>query len=54
MRVSRQWRNLKLQKWSGFGHEIRVPRPGEMAVFCPTCPQPEINLPKDWLNDEGL
>lgn len=54
MRVSRQWRNLKLRKWSGFGHEGRVPQSGEMAIFCPTCPQPDINLPEDWINDPGL
>ena len=21
---------------------------GTMAIFCPACPQPNINLPKDW------
>ena len=22
--------------------------PGEMVFFCPTCPQPRVNLPDDW------
>ena len=47
-RVSRQWRNLKLRKWFGFGHRPEVPGPGQMALFCAACPQPDINLPADW------
>lgn len=48
MRVSREWRHLKTLKWYGFGHEEREPGPGELATFCPACPQPGINLPPDW------
>lgn len=45
--VSRQWRNLKLCKW--FGHvDDSKPERVSMALFCPTCPQPGINLPSDW------
>jgi hypothetical protein len=47
-RVSRQWRNLKLRKWFGFGHRKEDPGRGEMALFCPACPQPGVNLPTDW------
>ncbi|KAG2099268.1 uncharacterized protein F5147DRAFT_747293 [Suillus discolor] len=36
MRVAQQWRQLKLLKWNGFG---------ELALFCPACPQPGINAP---------
>lgn len=37
--------------WFGFGHDNREPRTGEMATFCPACPQPGINLPEDWMED---
>ncbi|KAG1823310.1 hypothetical protein EV424DRAFT_1472051 [Suillus variegatus] len=46
MRVGRQWRQLKLLKWNSFAHERRLPHPGELALFCPTCPQPGINAPQ--------
>jgi hypothetical protein len=35
---------------SGLGHlaeEESIPD-GSMAVFCPACPQPGINLPPEW------
>ena len=51
LRVSRQWRNLKEWKWFGFGHRKETPGPAEMALFCPTCPQPGINLPETWQDD---
>lgn len=51
VRVERAWRNLKIRKWSGLGHEPRTPLTGEMATFCPACPQPGINLPEDWQSD---
>lgn len=58
-RVTRMWRNLIRLKWSGFGLPDRpigrrpdgnetTPGPGELAIFCPACPQPGINLPGDW------
>lgn len=25
-----------------------TPRQGSLALFCPACPQPEINLPENW------
>ncbi|KAG1900018.1 uncharacterized protein F5891DRAFT_980633 [Suillus fuscotomentosus] len=45
MRVARQWRQLKLLKWNGFGYERRRPTSGELALFCLACPQPGINAP---------
>lgn len=37
---------------SGFGHEEKAEhQPGDLAIFCPACPQPDINLPKDWDQD---
>ncbi|KAM6493319.1 hypothetical protein JOM56_011453, partial [Amanita muscaria] len=49
MRVSRVWRDLSNRKRAGFGHDAqREPGPGELAIFCPACPQPGINLPERW------
>ncbi|KAM6503384.1 hypothetical protein JOM56_000327 [Amanita muscaria] len=49
MRVSRVWRDLSNRKRAGFGHDTqREPGPGELAIFCPACPQPGINLPERW------
>lgn len=50
LRASRQWRDLKNRMETGLGHlpeEGNAPD-GSMANFCPACPQPGINLPKDW------
>ncbi|KAG1721475.1 uncharacterized protein EDB91DRAFT_1088440 [Suillus paluster] len=44
MRVARQWRQLKLLKWNGFGHESKDRKPGDLALFCPAYPQPGINV----------
>jgi hypothetical protein len=46
-RATRQWRNLKLRKWFGFGHRLVSPTKGSMALFCAACPQPGVNLPAD-------
>jgi hypothetical protein len=48
-RATRQWRNLKLRKWFGFGHRLVSPTKGSMALFCAACPQPGVNLPADHL-----
>ncbi|KAG2047807.1 hypothetical protein BDR06DRAFT_976453 [Suillus hirtellus] len=52
----------ELLKWHRFGHERREPHDGELALFCPSCPQPGINatlLSKDnstpqWLHLRSL
>ena len=44
MRVARQWRQLKAMKWHGFGHCSDNPNAGDLALFCPACPQPGINV----------
>ena len=37
---------------SGLGHETeKDPQPGDLAIFCPACPQPDINLPQEWESD---
>lgn len=53
-RVSRLWRWMKKLKWAGvaYGSESSLDtKPGELAIFCPACPQPGINLPDNWLAD---
>ncbi|KAG1906569.1 uncharacterized protein F5891DRAFT_901580, partial [Suillus fuscotomentosus] len=49
MRVSRIWRDLVNRIRFGFAHESdRSPGPGDLALYCPACPQPGINLPSSW------
>ena len=53
MRASHLWRDLKARINSGLGHDTKTElQPGSLAIFCPACPQPGINLSKDWENDE--
>ena len=50
-RMSRLWRWMKKLKWAGMAHRPDVtidPEPGELANFCPACPQPGINIPENW------
>ncbi|KAI1784903.1 hypothetical protein LXA43DRAFT_900842, partial [Ganoderma leucocontextum] len=50
--LSRQWRNLKLGKWAGYGHRAAdTISPGELAVLCLACPDPETNLLAGWQKD---
>ncbi|KAF8337253.1 hypothetical protein F5887DRAFT_890729 [Amanita rubescens] len=54
LRMSRLWRWLKKKKWAGHRHRdcaFHQESPGELANFCPACPQPGINLPDNWKND---
>lgn len=46
-----QWRHLKLLKRGGRGNDpegARGTKDGELAVLCPSCPHPGINLPEGW------
>lgn len=37
------------RKRAGYGHHTdKEPRQGDLALFCPACPQPGINLPPEW------
>jgi len=48
MRVSRQWRNLVDLKRAGLAHDPTINfNNGGLAVFCPSCPQPGINVSTD-------
>ncbi|KAI0666069.1 hypothetical protein C8Q78DRAFT_1072584 [Trametes maxima] len=49
--VVRLWRHLRQLKRGGRGHDpsgISATAPGSLAVMCPACPHPGINLPEDW------
>ncbi|KAJ7346456.1 hypothetical protein DFH08DRAFT_700973 [Mycena albidolilacea] len=49
----RQWRHLLMLKHAGRGHDLSGvwgTHPGELAVDCPVCPNPKINLPEGWEN----
>ncbi|KAI6001994.1 hypothetical protein EDD15DRAFT_2192690 [Pisolithus albus] len=44
LRVARQWRLLKLLKWSGFQDNMNPSKDGDLVIFCAACPQPGINV----------
>ncbi|KAH9038693.1 hypothetical protein EDB85DRAFT_1860301 [Lactarius pseudohatsudake] len=50
LRASHQWRDLKNRMEHGLGHlpEWETIPDRSMAIFCPACPQPGVNLPMDW------
>ncbi|KAH9068018.1 hypothetical protein EDB83DRAFT_2223119 [Lactarius deliciosus] len=49
LRTSRQWRDIKSRMEQGLGHQSEdTALDGSLAIFCPVCPQPGINLPNDW------
>ena len=51
MRVSRQWRDLCNRKRFGYGHDLdKIAGQSDLAIFCPACPQPGVNLPENWKN----
>lgn len=53
-RMSRLWRWMKKLKWAGVHYNPQtttVTNPGQLANFCPACPQPGINLSADWSID---
>ena len=52
MRALRQWRDLASRRRAGvpLDKEIVIP-PGGLALFCPACPQPGVNLPSNWKED---
>jgi hypothetical protein len=42
---------MKERKWFGFGNRAAKPQAADLALFCPACPQPGINLPDNWKDD---
>lgn len=37
-----------MQSGLAHGQDSDHPIDGSMAIFCPACPQPGLNLPDDW------
>ena len=53
MRCLVQWRHLKALKRGGRGHDTTGAAgtsEGELAILCPSCPRPGVNLPDGWAN----
>ncbi|PPQ77497.1 hypothetical protein CVT26_006143 [Gymnopilus dilepis] len=51
LRTVLQWRHLKLLKRGGRGNDpsgVEGTKSGELAIKCPSCPWPGINLPDSW------
>ncbi len=51
MRCLTQWRYLKALKRGGRGHDkagAKGTANGELAILCPSCPHPGINMPTEW------
>ncbi|KAJ7631946.1 hypothetical protein DFH06DRAFT_1337469 [Mycena polygramma] len=57
MRTMRQWRHLLMLKRAGRANDgdrlVAETKPGELAVVCPACPQPGVNLPEGWESATG-
>ncbi|TDL18801.1 hypothetical protein BD410DRAFT_727959 [Rickenella mellea] len=52
-RLTRQWDHLHLLKRGGRGNDpagVSGTSFGELAIRCPACPQPGINVPEAWLD----
>jgi len=53
MCTSRAWRDIIARIQAGYGHTAEgIVEPGALAIFCPACPQPGVNLPDNWEKDE--
>lgn len=51
IRMSREYRHLLMLKRTGQAHEptgVAGTQLGELAVLCPCCPDPAVNLPEGW------
>jgi hypothetical protein len=45
---------MKKLKWAGYRYKAQDPnslKSGELANFCPACPEPGVNLPVNWKHD---
>ncbi|PPQ82566.1 hypothetical protein CVT24_004822 [Panaeolus cyanescens] len=50
-RMIMQWRHLMMLKWAGRALDpggAKETKAGELAILCPSCPFPNINLPGNW------
>lgn len=52
-RMMHEWQHLKMLKRAGRGQDpagVVGTKMGELAIECPACPKPGINLPDSWEN----
>ncbi|KAF5319975.1 hypothetical protein D9611_011068 [Ephemerocybe angulata] len=49
-RVWQQYNHLTNLKRNGFAHsgKGKTPSEGDLALFCPACPQVDVNIPENW------
>ena len=46
------WQDLANRKRADLGHVTQQnPGNGDLAIFCPACPQPGLNLPDGWAKE---
>jgi hypothetical protein len=53
LRMAWQYRHLLMLKRAGRGHDssgVWGTGAGELAIECPVCPDPKVNLPEGWEN----
>jgi CxC2 like cysteine cluster associated with KDZ transposases len=53
-RMSRIWRWMKKLKWAGYAgstKKVEEVGAGDLAIYCPACPQPGVNIPDNWKED---
>ncbi|KAF7354813.1 CxC2 domain-containing protein [Mycena sanguinolenta] len=53
IRMSREYAHLQMLIRGGRGHDptgVDGTKPGELAIRCPVCPRPGVNLPEGWEN----
>jgi hypothetical protein len=51
LHMARQYRHLMMLKRAGRAHApdgVDGTKPGELAIQCPACPCPGVNLPEGW------
>jgi hypothetical protein len=51
IRICRAYRHVMMLKRMGRGHDpggVQATKSGALAVLCPACPRPGINLPEAW------
>lgn len=55
LRALRQWRDIRARQRAGVPFEpedSEIPL-GGLGLFCAACPQPDVNLPQDWMADSN-
>lgn len=54
--MSRLWQWMKKLKWAGYPNnnkKVSEVQSSELAIYCPACPQPGINIPENWKDDNS-